>query len=432
MKHMFCTFTDLLSYLEGLGFFHMDLGLERIGACLARLGLSRPPFPVVHVVGTNGKGSTSTFLASLARAHGLRVGLYTSPHFVDFRERIRVNGVPVSQEECLIHARELMVAGGETLTYFEFLTVLALQVFRASEIDLAVLEAGLGGAHDATSAVSIDMTLFTPIDLDHQGILGDTLTAIATDKVKAMQKGIPVLSAPQQSEALTVLREIACERSCTLTLTSPERFKSEIRLGLAGEHQKTNAALALAAWHAMASRLGFASIPDKERTGLEHAFIPGRLQYIPASQELPALLLDGAHNAHGLTALARAVHSRPTLPRALIFSCLGDKKMNNALELLPGFTDGPIFVPPVENNPRAAEPKCLAAKIGCRAKPVASLVQALKEAADFVRGTGARETSETSTPQTDFGDEPVLICGSLYLLAVLYGLYPEYLNEANA
>lgn len=421
-----------MSYLDGLGFFHMDLGLERVGACLARLGLSQPPFPVVHVVGTNGKGSTSTFLASLARAHGLRVGLYTSPHFVDFRERIRVNGIPISQEECLIHARELMGVGGKTLTYFEFLTVLALQAFRASKVDLVVLEAGLGGAHDATSAVSTGMTLFTPIDLDHQAILGDTLTAIATDKAKAMQKGIPALSAPQQPEALTVLRKTARERSCTLTLTSPERFNSEIRLGLAGEHQRVNAALALAAWHALALRLGLASIPDKERTGLERAFIPGRLQYIPAGQEVPALLLDGAHNAHGLAALAEAVHSRPTLPRALIFSCLGDKRMDSSLELLPGLTDGPIFVPPVENNPRAAEPKFLATKLGDRAKPVASLAQALKEAADFLQGTGLHRTSETNASQTKFGDEPVLICGSLYLLAVLYGLYPEYLNEANA
>lgn len=429
MKHMFRTFEELLSHLDGLGFFHMDLTLDRVGACLERLGLSRPPFPTIHVVGTNGKGSTATFLASLARAHGLRVGLYTSPHFVDFRERIRINGIPASKEECLARARELMAAGGETLTYFEFITVLALLIFRSSEVDLAVLEAGLGGAHDATSAISMDMTLFTPIDLDHQAILGDTLAEIATDKARAMQKAVPALSAPQRPEALDALRETAAERSCALSLTGPKDLWPDARLGLAGEHQKTNAALALAAWRALAPTLGLSSGPDKERKGLERAFIPGRLQYVPASRELPALLLDGAHNAHGLAALARAVRARPSLPRALIFSCLGDKKMDTVLGMLPELTDGPIFVPPVENNPRAADPKVLAAKLGSRATPATSLAEALKLATNSLR---ASDRQETERSRAGFGEEPVLICGSLYLLAVLYDLYPEYLNEENA
>ncbi len=426
MNHEFRTFGDILSYLDRLGFFHMDLTLDRVGACLVRLGVSRPPYPAVHVVGTNGKGSTATFLASLARAHGLRTGLYTSPHFVDFRERIRIDGAPASKEACLALAREVMAAGGAKLTYFEFLTVLALLAFKTAGVDLAVLEAGLGGAHDATSAISMDMTLFTPIDLDHQAILGDTLEAIATDKAQAMQKGIPAFCAPQQPAALAVLRQIARERACPFVLTGPEQLPAEIPLGLAGAHQKTNASLALAAWRSLAAKLGIPSTPDKERHGLERAFIPGRLQYIPATPEHPALLLDGAHNAHGLTALAHAIRARSPLPAAIIFSCLGDKKMDAVLDMLPGLTSGPIFVPPVERNPRAADPALIAAKLGDRARPMPSLRDALENAMQHVRRIPA--TKGRNAPAAG----PVLICGSLYLLAVFYDLYPTYLNEAYA
>lgn len=402
----------------------MDLTLDRVGSCLDRLGLSRPPYLTVHVVGTNGKGSTSTFLASLAQAHGLRVGLYTSPHFVDFRERIRINGLPISKQTCLTCAQELLAAGGETLTYFEFLTVLATQVFRTAKVDLAVLEAGLGGAHDATSAVSMDMTLFAPIDLDHQAILGNTLAEIATDKAKAMQKGMPALSAPQQAAALAILQKTARERSCRLTLTGPEELPPGTRLGLAGAHQKTNAALALAAWRTMAKAHKIPSSQAKEQKGLEQAFIPGRLQFIPAGPEFPDLLLDGAHNAHGITALAKAVHERSPLPSTIIFSCLGDKKMDTVLGMLPQLTTGPIFIPPIKDNPRAAAPELIATRIGHQAKPMTSLEQALQKATAHVR------TSQKI--QTEHAPGPILICGSLYLLGDFYSLYPTYLQRVHA
>ncbi|MCZ4696511.1 hypothetical protein O2778_17660, partial [Ancylomarina euxinus] len=167
------------AHLEELGFFHMELGLERIGTVLDAMGLRRLPCPTVQVAGTNGKGSTCTFLASLARAHGCKAMLHSSPHFVSLRERVRVfapGGSPwgelLPEGRWLEAANAVMTSGGDKLTYFELVTVMAAWLMREEGAKLAVLESGLGGSHGATTAMDVDLSAFTPIGLDHCAVLG--------------------------------------------------------------------------------------------------------------------------------------------------------------------------------------------------------------------------------------------------------------------
>ena len=255
----FPDFDAFQQHLDARGMFRINPGLERISGVLARLGLTRPPFVVVQVAGTNGKGSTSAMLEALARAHGLSTGLYTSPHLVSVCERIRLNGVMASEADLLRNLEPIMAVGGSELTYFELLTALAVLVFAEAHVDLAVLETGLGGTWDAVTAVAADATLFTPIDLDHAHILGPTLAHIAKDKAGAMHPGVPALCAPQQPEAMRELEQAAQAKGVALRVTADEPWPQGFTpddLGLLGPHQHDNARLALAAWHLLCGRAG--------------------------------------------------------------------------------------------------------------------------------------------------------------------------------
>ena len=209
---MFRSFEEVLSFLDGLGMFHMDFGLDRMYRAIKALRLEPgldgwQPY-IVQIVGTNGKGSTSTFLASIGCAHGLKTGLYTSPHFVTPRERVRIDG-KILTEEVWTDLAGTVHAAAPDLTYFEFVTVLGLLAFKQAGVDLVVMEAGLGGMHDATTAMAADMTCFAPIDLDHTRILGPTLTHIATDKAGAIRSGKLALTGQQADEVMAVLRREA-------------------------------------------------------------------------------------------------------------------------------------------------------------------------------------------------------------------------------
>ena len=428
----FGTFADLAAHLEHLGLFRIRPEMGQLKETLARLALPKPT-AVIQVVGTNGKGSTSTFLASLAQAHGLRVGLYTSPHFVSFRERIRINGVPVAEDALLEPANRIMQAGGEKLTYFEFVTVLAALLFTPNPpapIDIAVMETGLGGTWDAVTALPADMVVFTPIGIDHCAYLGDTVTAIARDKAGAMRDGKPVLSAPQTPDAGQALQTVAAARGCPFRFIGtgeelPARIRSgAIPLGLAGEHQLDNASLALAAWRALASDHGWQISEDKETAALSSAFIPGRMQFVPASARHghPALLLDGAHNAHGMAALGKNLAKGHIAPAAVIFSCLEDKSPEEMASHLRVLATGPVFVPPIAHNPRAMDPATLARAVGLSGTPVRDMAEALACAKEHVDAYMPNEAA--AHPER----HPVLVCGSLYMLGDFFALRPDCLE----
>ena len=187
-----------------------NLDLDRMNLMLDLLGHPEQSFRVIHITGTNGKGSTSTFLSCVARAHGLKVGLYTSPHFVTPRERIRINGALLPADRWPVLGDRVMEAA-PNLTYFEFHTALRLLAFAEAGVDLVVMEAGLGGHYDATTAMPVQAVCFTPIGMDHEKILGPTLTDIASDKSQAMRPGVPAFTAPQEAEALDCLLRTAQE-----------------------------------------------------------------------------------------------------------------------------------------------------------------------------------------------------------------------------
>lgn len=445
-------------YLDSLGLFRMQPGLERMEAALAELGIKRAPHLVAQGVGTNGKGSTCTFLASLARAHGLCCGLHSSPHFVSVRERVRLfrpggtggvsdGGDLLPESEWLAAANQVMsVPAGAGLTYFELVTLTAVLLLRRAGVDLAVMESGLGGSFDATTALDADLVFFTPIDLDHRDVLGHSLAEIAADKAGAMRPGRPALSARQKPEARRALEKKAQGLGAPLEFL-PERgwepilppdvlpaAEHPVPLGLSGEHQYENAALALLVWRRLREKLGLEPDPKAELQGLRRAWLPGRLQKIAGSSSHPPLLLDGAHNRHGLAALGHSLSLMGVAPLVTVFACLRDKEPENLLPHLRALSAGQIIVPEIPGHPRAMPARELAGLIGPQAVPADDLRQALlmagREVEDRLRYSQRDQGREPGPGQAAFGpgEYPLLVCGSLYLLAEFFKIYPEYLE----
>lgn len=426
MNNAFSTPEDIRRYLDGRGLFHMDMGLGRMRRALAALELTRPPFVVAQVLGTNGKGSTAAFLASLALTHGCSVGLYTSPHFVSPTERIRIGrpetGIcaPWPGEQWVSEGNRIMAAAPD-LTYFEFLTVLALLGFAREGVDLAVLEAGLGGRHDATTTVAADLLCYAPIAMDHKDILGPTLADIAADKADAIRGPAPVCSAAQFPEAARVLENAARAHGARLIRACP--VADDMPLGLNGPHQRTNAGLALAAWRCLAPRLGKpADAVPAQTQGLARAFMPGRLQRIPGTEQHPPLLLDGAHNPHGMAALIKALRAEALHPAGAVFSCLADKDWLPSVQMLKHYLGhAPLFVVTMD-NPRAAQ--AIDVANACNNLPPTTATalpsgpQALVQALE--RARALPKASENN---------PVLVTGSLYLLSEFFTLHPRWLRQ---
>ena len=409
----FCNIEDFWQWLDRLGLFKVKLGLERMDRALAKCCPGPLPFPVVQVLGTNGKGSTSTFLDSLARAHGIRAGLYTSPHFVSPRERILVNGVQLSGRDWLDCANRIMslLPDGGDLSYFEFLTVLAVMLFKKHDAQLAIIEAGLGGKNDATTALDACMHVFTPIDMDHAAIIGPDLADIARDKTAAIKPQSQVLSAPQCRLAAEILLERA--KACGAKIKFAPELSQNCATGLAGAHQRVNAGLACLAFEHIAGKLGIEPDAAAIAEGLEEAFIPGRLQKI---RNDPPVLLDGGHNPHALGKVLPEARKILGEKISLVFSALADKDWRQMVEILArNFPQARFFVP-TPDNPRALAADVICGQINSR----------LPGQARMVKDSGAafRLALDQGTP--------VLVIGSLYLLSEIYVKYPQYLLKTGA
>lgn len=409
----FPDFSSFAEHLDGLGMFHMRLGMERMRTAVRRLGLIAPRPATVQVVGTNGKGSTALFLSRIAEKHGVQTGLFTSPHFLSFLERIRINDRRAGPDEVLAwanavqaHVRDLGV------TYFELLALISMHGFQRLGLGLVVLEAGLGGLNDATSAWTPEVLLITPIGLDHAHIIGPDLERIARDKAGAIKPGGLVVTGAQEPLVLDVLKQEAHRKNARLVTAeavladfSERRFAT----GLAGAHQEGNARLAAAGWLAL-RRLR--SLPwDEEacRSALATAFWPGRLQSVAGS---PEIILDAAHNAPAVFALARSLAESGIRPHALVFACMRDKDLPRMAPLVRELTSGPIFVPELAGYERARPAGETAAVLGATARPVQCTAEALAQA----RRAG----------------DLVLVCGSLFLLAEVYKLHPHWLEPQAA
>lgn len=437
MKHCSCktannrlkTFEDVEKYLDSLGMFHMELGLERMEKAKFLLGL-RFTCPIFHVVGTNGKGSTATFLHSIALSYGFRAGIFTSPHFVTPLERIKMNDRLLPKPAWASLVTEATEAVPD-LTYFELLTVMSVLAFMYSEPDVLVYEAGLGAKNDATTALPANIVVFTPIALDHTNLLGNTLEEIAEDKSYAIRKGVQaVISAPQDSRVEKVLEARAKALNIPFyTLeTAPDlpdcmnviyEGKPQYELGLKGKHQYINAQTALLAWYVFC-QLYKKPLEEKALAdGLSSAFIPGRFQQIKAKNDMPALILDGAHNEHSLQSLVSTLESEKIIPSAFIFSCLKDKEPHKLVSLLESYlkrnnVSVPIFITEIQNNERAMKADELAKLFSVPVTVYANLQEVLQDLPKLVQDK----------------EKPCVICGSLYLLSEFFKQYPEKLQLA--
>jgi dihydrofolate synthase/folylpolyglutamate synthase len=322
----------------------MSLGLERVERALRALGRPDRALRVLHVAGTNGKGSTCAMAEATLRAAGHRVGLYTSPHLERFNERIRVGGEPVDdgalarridavRRACPWHD----ASEADRLTYFELATVVAIAHFAEERVDVAVLEVGLGGRFDATNAVAPVACAVSRIGLDHVEILGPTLADVAREKAGILKAGVPAATIEAQPPAAqAVLREEAARRGAPLHLAP--RWEGPV--GLRGEHQRENAGLAAAALRLLDAR-GVRAPEAAIRDGIATARWPGRLE------EVGGVLLDGAHNADGAAALAAALRElHPGRPVELVFGVLADKDLEGMLAALAPAVRGLHLVSP--------------------------------------------------------------------------------------
>lgn len=350
------SYSSVIEYLYGLQKHGIKLGLETMQMLLDRVGNPHRSLRILHIGGTNGKGSTAAMVASVLQHSGRRVGLYTSPHLIEFRERIRVNGCMIAENQVteLIARLRAVLRDDLEPTFFEMTTALAFLYFVDSEVDVAVLEVGLGGRFDATNVVRQPLaTAITTIGLDHQEYLGQTEEAIAFEKGGIIKPFVPVVIGRMGREAEHVLRRIARDRSAPVwqlgrdfaidenrpegrTYRGVTRVYEDLGCGLAGRHQWDNAACALALLEA-ADQVGIETDAGAVRDGLRTISWEGRLESI---DEFPKVVLDGAHNPAAAHALAGYLKdfsiSRPTSRIILVWGMMRDKdRLGFIAPLLP-------------------------------------------------------------------------------------------------
>ncbi|HEY3197246.1 MAG TPA: folylpolyglutamate synthase/dihydrofolate synthase family protein [Nitrospirales bacterium] len=380
---MAAEFEKSLQYLYALQSHGIKPGLSRTIALLEALGNPHSSFGVFHVAGTNGKGSTAAMIASVLAAQGYRVGLYTSPHLMDFTERIQINGAPLTHDgaaaltEIVRHAAERCLQ--EPPTFFEATTAMAFRHFAEEAVQFGVIEVGLGGRYDATNVVAPIVTGITTIALDHQQYLGNTLEAIAGEKAGIIKDHIPVVAGRIEAPALAVIQTQALQRDAPcrslgrefdIQGESPAQFSyrgishsyAGLMCPLAGRHQMDNAACALAMLEVAQERA--IGISDTSvRTGLQSVRWPGRLEIIGWQ---PRILLDGAHNPQAAAVLATYLaeqNARPSTPAArliLVVGMMRDKDREQVLARLAGIPGASHLILTKAMHPRAAEPEELA------------------------------------------------------------------------
>lgn len=412
-------FEESYQYLLSLGneVSAMKLGLESMRSLLHALGDPQNKYFKVQVSGTNGKGSVCAFLEAICVSAGMHVGVMTSPHLISVTERVRIDGDPISGDlfsglaSRVRAAAERLVEAGEldiVPTYFEQVTAIALLAFAEAKVDLAILETGLGGRLDATTAAKAEIAVITRIDLDHQQYLGDTIEQIAAEKAAIIHEGSQVVIGEQTDEAMSIIlgrcsefgidprlaRDVQCERDAGgLSFVTSRGTYRVASLGLLGEHQVENAKSAVLAAEVLGER--FPITKSAIEIGLESARHPGRLEYCGN------YLFDGAHNIGGARALRTYLDDFIDRPLMMIFGAMRDKDVGAIAEILFPVTSTLILTRP--SNERSMDPGELMplAESFARSKIIktGSVVEALKSASD------------RSEP-----DSVILITGSLYLV----------------
>lgn len=416
--------TDVLERLYARRRFGIRPGVDRVGKLLERLGNPEKQFRTIHVVGTNGKGSTSAFLSSILLHAGHTVAQFSSPHLVRFTERFRINGKEYSAEKLASRLDTVLEAAPEEATFFEITTALAAYVFSEERIELAVMEAGMGGRSDATAAFHGEMTVLTPIALDHIEYLGATIEEIAREKAGIIKAGTLIISADQPDAVRLAIEEQSRSEKCilktldkdfsvgwnpdgTLNYRGMNRTLTQLTPGMAGRYQSRNAAVALAAAEALESG-GMVISPSAFNEGIATAYWPGRMELVPGT---PRLLLDGAHNPAGASALAEALGEYSYSRLLLVTGVCEDKDIGRIYAPLVPLVDGIYTVTPaVERALKDEDLSHFFHKQGIASQPCGSVVAGICKARS--------EAAE--------GDL-ILVCGSLFVV----GEVKAWLEQVN-
>lgn len=413
-----------------VGYNHTTFNLSRMNRLLDEVGNPHRDLKAAHIAGTKGKGSTATMLAQMLQANNYKVGLYTSPHVLDLRERIVINDDMITTSELTKLVNKVAVAvrkltaKGDNITFFEIMTTLAFMHFVDKKVDVAVVETGLGGRLDSTNVLKPEVCGITSISLDHTYQLGKTLSSIAAEKAGIFKPGIPVVSAPQCPEVRETLVQAADKVNAPLLFTGEDvefsiRFESSRAAGpqtriclttprsrfehlavpLLGEHQAINCGVSLAMLDALKER-GFAIDDDTAMQGLAKTRLPGRLEII---HDDPRILVDGAHNGASMDALMRAIGQNvPYDSMVVIFGCAADKDINGMLEHIALGADKVIFT----NNgmmSRSADPHELAVRYEECSGRMAQVADTLQDAIQIAAACTSRE-------------DLICITGSFYLV----------------
>ncbi|MDX2093903.1 MAG: Mur ligase family protein [Kofleriaceae bacterium] len=323
------TYPELLARLLPARRFGVVFGLERMRQVLDRLGApDRRLGTVVHVAGTNGKGSTVAMIAALARAGGARVATYTSPHLSTLRERIAFDGVPIAEEALLSAAEAVYAVGGDELTFFEQITAIGMVAIANARVDVTVLEVGLGGRLDATNVVDAPVGVITGVAMDHEAVLGNTLEAIAWEKAGISKPGMRlVVGASGEPAAVPAIIAAVRGIAAQVVVVDDAAIAQVPPVALPGAHQRRNAAAALAAIDQLKA-LGVLRVTSAARVdALATVVHPGRFEVVGD------VILDGAHNPHGARALAAALAERGVRP-TLIVAVSADKDVRAIAEAL--------------------------------------------------------------------------------------------------
>ena len=409
------TYSETLNYIFNLRGGEVDLRLHRVSRALSLLGHPERRYPAFHIAGTNGKGSTAAMLHRILTTHGYRTALYTSPHVVSFTERIQVGDREISPEEVIELTETIKVSmarAGVMLTFFEFVTVMALTYFSRCEVDVAVIEVGMGGRLDATNLVTPEVSIITTIAKDHEAYLGSEIESIAREKGGIIKSGVPVVCGFLPPEAGTVLESMARAqgsvshffgRDFSVALGENKLFGynglhwtlKDLSLALWGGYQMRNAAVALAALETIQKKIPVSEASVRE--GLKSVFWPARFEVVLTH---PTVILDGAHNIQGITVLAQ--ETKKFLGGKKVRVLFGSMKDKDSAQMLKGLCEiaSEISLTRVPME-RSEDPKVLRDSIpaGIPVNIVDDPVEAIRS---LIKGAEANEA--------------LLVTGSLYLI----------------
>ena len=436
---MTLTYRQAVAALTERGRFGISLGLERVERLMEEAGHPERGLRGALVGGTNGKGSVVAMTVSILGAAGLRVGSMPKPHLVSYRERIAVDGRPLSEEafaaaiERVMPAIDRVAAEVGPPTEFEALTAAAIAELARQDVDLAIVEVGLGGRLDATNVLDLGVAAITNVQLDHEAILGPTLTAIGGEKAPIIKAGdvavtgaagrglrpildraaaldVPLLRAGPRQPYRAVLRQSGWD-GIVVDARTPTRRLDGLRIGLLGRHQAQNAAVALGVIDALAERWGVSVDDSALRRGMAAARWPGRLEVLDGSTVgLDRVLLDGAHNPAGAAALADALDDLGVRRPTIVFGAMRTKKVRAVLRALAPLD--PRFIFTSVDDPGAHDP--------------ATLARAWRS----VSGSAARTATDPAAALAMANGDPVVVAGSLYLVGAVRGMLTGSGEEA--